>query len=470
MAIHFFKQNDIFQAKESNQSDNSPLPGGLTRFVAILTILVSILVLPLQVAQALPFVIATIPVTGAHSSVFAVNTNTNRLYIGDFDNGIVSVIDITTNTVVATVTGLKVNVSDGPVDIGVNPNTNLIYVGRTVHFGGQISVIDGATNSVSTIGGLGAHPISLAVDPVTNRIYVANQLSNNVSVIDGGTNSVVATIGGFVGPIGVAVNPLTNRIYVGNTGGSNSISVIDGGTDTIVATIALSADPFRIAVDPITNHIHATHASNNSLSVIDGNSDSVIASIGVGNTPLGVGVNPNNGRIYTANIGSDDISIIDGNTNTVISTVAVGDNPVGVAVNPASSRIYIANSASNTVSVIEDIVHNFTGFFQPVDNLPTLNIVNAGRAIPLKFSLGGDQGLDIFAPGYPASTTAICGITAGDAIEQTVTAGSSSLSYDSTTDQYTYVWKTEKAWAGTCRTLVVKLDDGTYHQANFKFK
>ena len=114
--------------------------------------------------------------------------------------------------------------------------------------------------------------------------------------------------------------------------------------------------------------------------------------------------------------------------------------------------------------------HSFTGFFQPVDNLPTLNIVNAGRAIPVKFSLGGDQGLDIFAPGYPASTTATCDMTAGDAIEQTVTAGSSSLSYDSTTDQYTYVWKTEKAWAGSCRTLVVKLDDGTYHQANFIFK
>jgi TolB protein len=114
--------------------------------------------------------------------------------------------------------------------------------------------------------------------------------------------------------------------------------------------------------------------------------------------------------------------------------------------------------------------YNFTGFFQPVDNLPTLNIVKAGSAIPVKFSLSGDQGLNIFAPGYPSSSVIACGGTAGDAIEQTVTAGSSSLSYDASTDQYTYVWKTEKAWAGTCRTLVVKLDDGTYHKANFSFK
>ncbi|MGH8468315.1 MAG: PxKF domain-containing protein [Gammaproteobacteria bacterium] len=31
-------------------------------------------------------------------------------------------------------------------------------------------------------------------------------------------------------------------------------------------------------------------------------------------------------------------------------------------------------------------------------------------------------------------------------------------------------WKTSKAWAGTCRQLVVRLNDGTEHKASFKFK
>lgn len=116
-------------------------------------------------------------------------------------------------------------------------------------------------------------------------------------------------------------------------------------------------------------------------------------------------------------------------------------------------------------------IYSFTGFFQPVDNLPVFNVVNAGRAIPVKFSLGGDQGLNIFEAGYPKSQQIACDSTAlVDGIEETVTAGSSSLSYDPSTDQYTYVWKTAKAWAGTCRQLVVKLNDGTFHRANFKFK
>ena len=115
--------------------------------------------------------------------------------------------------------------------------------------------------------------------------------------------------------------------------------------------------------------------------------------------------------------------------------------------------------------------YSFSGFFQPVDNLPVLNSVKAGQAIPVKFSLGGDQGLNVFEANYPKSQVIPCDSTAPvDGIEQTVTAGSSSLSYDPASDMYTYVWKTEKAWANTCRQLVVKLNDGTFHRANFKLK
>lgn len=113
---------------------------------------------------------------------------------------------------------------------------------------------------------------------------------------------------------------------------------------------------------------------------------------------------------------------------------------------------------------------SFTGFFQPVDNQPILNTVKAGSAIPIKFSLNGYQGLNIFFAGYPTSAAVACGSSVEDAIEKTVTAGGSSLSYAAITDQYTYVWKTNKAWANTCRTFVLRLSDGSYYRANFKFK
>jgi hypothetical protein len=126
---------------------------------------------------------------------------------------------------------------------------------------------------------------------------------------------------------------------------------------------------------------------------------------------------------------------------------------------------------SEGVYVVQVDTYPFTGFFAPVDNLPVVNQVQAGKAIPVKFSLGGDWGLGILAAGSPTSAPIACDATAVvDGIEATVTAGASSLTYDPTTDRYTYVWKTNKAWAKTCRQLVVQLNDNTFHRANFQFK
>jgi DNA-binding beta-propeller fold protein YncE len=116
-----------------------------------------------------------------------------------------------------------------------------------------------------------------------------------------------------------------------------------------------------------------------------------------------------------------------------------------------------------------------TGFFQPVDNRPVINSVKAGSAIPVKFSLGANQGLNIFTTGYPRSAQTACDSSAPvDAIDQTVTAGGSSLSYDPNANQYTYIWKTDKTWSaapgGPCRQLVLSFVDGHFLRANFKFK
>ena len=114
---------------------------------------------------------------------------------------------------------------------------------------------------------------------------------------------------------------------------------------------------------------------------------------------------------------------------------------------------------------------SFGGFLAPVDPSPTLNSMKAGAAVPVKFSLGGFKGLDIFAAGYPKSSPVACSATAyEDGVEQTVTAGESSLQYDPASDVYTYVWKTDKAWAGTCRHLVVRFADFTSQYATFTFK
>jgi hypothetical protein len=68
----------------------------------------------------------------------------------------------------------------------------------------------------------------------------------------------------------------------------------------------------------------------------------------------------------------------------------------------------------------------------------------------VKITLDGFNGLDILTMNCPASQQFDCGTGdwLGDA-EGTLTAGSSSFTYDQTTDTYTLIWKTDKSWNDT---------------------
>jgi hypothetical protein len=106
------------------------------------------------------------------------------------------------------------------------------------------------------------------------------------------------------------------------------------------------------------------------------------------------------------------------------------------------------------------VVYGFGGFVSPSAPYPTSTSMKAGQSVPVKFSLTGDQGLTIFAPGSPAWTA--CG--SSDSSPATGT-----LSYNASNDRYTYLATTGKSWAGTCRDLLVTLADGTVHTLRFTF-
>lgn len=115
--------------------------------------------------------------------------------------------------------------------------------------------------------------------------------------------------------------------------------------------------------------------------------------------------------------------------------------------------------------------YTFTGFFSPLSNPPAVNIENAGHVIPVLFSLGGPQGLDVLAPGFPKAQPMSCTdwTPLGPAVSTNAFLGVG-LTYLAGPDRYAYLWKTDSAWTGTCRQLQVMLDDGSTHVANIKFK
>ncbi|SEJ64862.1 Regulator of chromosome condensation (RCC1) repeat-containing protein [Deinococcus reticulitermitis] len=109
----------------------------------------------------------------------------------------------------------------------------------------------------------------------------------------------------------------------------------------------------------------------------------------------------------------------------------------------------------------------FEGFMPPVDNPPFLNVHRAGSTIPLSFSLGGDQGLDILAPGSPRVSQSDC--------QGRLIPGGLSLSADSAAglrfhgQRYSYLWRTAKTMQG-CWVFRLQLTDGTEHRAFFRLR
>lgn len=156
------------------------------------------------------------------------------------------------------------------------------------------------------------------------------------------------------------------------------------------------------------------------------------------------------------------------------ATLSSTGGPVGSVTATCSGALDNADN-SGSASATYNVVYAWSGFFQPIDNSPAtgpivFNKAKAGQSIPAKFSLGGDQGLNIIAAGYPKVTTVVCSSTAEDLIEVYAAAtANNGLVYDATANQYNYVWKTQTSYANSCRKFDLMLNDGTHHVAYFKF-
>ena len=106
------------------------------------------------------------------------HASTNRIYVTQESSDTVSVIDGTTNTVIATV-----SVGDLPFGVAVNPTTNRIYV--TNFFDDTVSVI--ADGPVDVVVG---PPATLTLEPKTDTNEVDSEHCVTATVEDESGNPV----------------------------------------------------------------------------------------------------------------------------------------------------------------------------------------------------------------------------------------------------------------------------------------
>lgn len=303
-------------------------------------------------------VLATVRVGKAPRGM-AVNPLTNKIYVAV--DGSITVMDGTTNAT-KDIPDATTGASASPFAVAVNPVTNRVYAANL--FQDTVTVVDGSTDEVIATVPTGRSPTALAVNPTTNRIYVANDDGNTITVIDGATDRDVATIPVGPNPDSVAVNPVTNKVYVGNEnfvgGGPGNVMVIDGRTNKAVATLNKGPMPFGIAVNSKTNKVYVVGSylgASGAIAVIDGTTGSTsrisLPSLGLLTTASAVAVNPVSNKIYAASDNYDTVFVVDGSTGDVVATIDAGPTPHAVAVDPVTDKIYVANYDSNTVTVID---------------------------------------------------------------------------------------------------------------------
>ena len=159
-----------------------------------------------------------------------------------------------------------------------------------------------------------------------------------------------------------------------------------------------------------------------------------------------------------------------GSASPTVTTNADTSSPGSHSV-PLVGTDKVGNSTTRSCSY--EVVYNFSGFLQPVDNPTIVNGGKAGKKYPVKWRLSDAGGVNVSSLSSfralelkPTSCDAFA-VEPIDALEIDTTAGAG-LRYDTSTSQFIYNWATPSVPG--CYTLFLTLADGTSHPAFFNLR
>ncbi len=283
-------------------------------------------------------VTATVPVSSPYE--LAVSPDGTRVYVTNFADDTLSIINTATNQVEAIVPGLV-----RPAQVAVDPTGSRAYIAGGV-IPGYVAVLDTATNTVINTIPVGSFPFGVAVSPDGSHVYVTNTYSNDercpgfgcvlltVSVIDTAQAREIhrEVVGAFPG--GIAVNPTGTRVYVAvgqpPEGSGARLAVINPTTNRVLEWIPVGGD--SLAVAPSGDYVYT--AGGRGVSVVATNCDMTVANIRPNGSADAVAITPDGRRLYVTNALARTVLVIDTATNTVIDTLAVRDGAGLVVIGP----------------------------------------------------------------------------------------------------------------------------------------
>ena len=299
-------------------------------------------------------------------------------YVANLGSNTVSVVDVASQTVVATIA-----VGDNPDGVATTPDGTRAYVANFLS--DNVSVIDTATNTVASTIDVGSGPVGIAVSPDGTFAYVTNRGSNTVTVIRVDTNAPLTTLPVGAGPNAIAITPDGKFAYVTNsfTKSPGTVSVIDLHANAVTATVEVYRNPNRLAITPDGRFVYVSNFRSWNVAVIDTASNAVTTTVPLFGRPSGVAINPNGAYVYVATLGGT-VEVIETATNSISNVISVGSDPYGIATTHNGGAGYVANFASGTLSVV-DLGDEVSGATVVVGDKPfavAVNCVGSGCTEP----------------------------------------------------------------------------------------
>ena len=207
-------------------------------------------------------------------------------------------------------------------------------------------------------------PNSLAVDPVTHRLYITSRDNDRLLMLDGFTYRVLGQAVVGDSPWGVAVDSTGNRVYVADFA-SGDLRILAADTLAPIAAVPLisnnvTAQPTNVATSNSLGLAFVADHRANKLYVVNGMTGAVVTAQATnGSGAWGVVYNPQLHRAYVSHRDSGSVTTMDGALGwapmpgQTIQPCGAGGQPYSLAVNVFKQLLYIACAPNRNVNVVK---------------------------------------------------------------------------------------------------------------------
>src|SRR5215468_3827750 len=224
--------------------------------------------------------------------------------------------------------------------------------------------------------------------PPSHLVFVSNERSGDVTVIDGATDTVVGSFPVGKRPRGIHATPDGQRVFVTLSGSprmapgldenrapadkrADGLCVIDSATHKLIDRWHVGSDPEQFAISKDGKSAFIANEDDASASIVDLDSGQARGKIKVSEEPEGVGVNPANSEVYVTCEEKGEVFAINPDQKRVIATIETGGRPRSVAFSSDGSRAYVACENGGYIAVVDAREHKLLAKIQlPTGSLP----------------------------------------------------------------------------------------------------